>query len=60
MSKNRRKAISRDDLLREATSLHDQLLGKDHCDRSRIHSCVALQQCIPQAAENLRKKQINK
>lgn len=47
--------ISRDDLLREATFLHDELLGKEHCHRGKLHSCRELQMCIPQAADNLRK-----
>lgn len=48
--------LTREELLKEATSLHDLILGEKHCDRKYLLSCAALQECIPQAAENLRKK----
>lgn len=59
MSRDKNK-IARQELIREAASLHDQLLGKEHCDRNKITHCVAFQQCIPQAAENIRKRQEKK
>lgn len=46
--------VSRRELMAEAKLLHDQLLGKEHCERGKLYSCVALQQCIPQAANNVR------
>lgn len=57
---DKKTKIARQELIREAASLHDQLLGEKHCDRSRLTHCPAFQDCIPQAAENIRKRQAKK
>lgn len=46
--------IPQDEILAEATRLHDLQLGNQHCDRKYLLSCPALALAIFEAANNIR------
>ena len=58
--RNNRRDDAKRALLAEARRLHEMSLGRDHCDPHKLYDCVAFQQLMPQAADNLKRRAVGK
>lgn len=56
MSRRNNRNEARRALLAETRRLHTIALGDNHCDPNKLHECLAFQELMPQAADNLKRQ----